>query len=237
MHKIQDKYALNEAFTRSATWYNTLVGMSPGYASDLRASAMLVAGTRKVLDLCCGTGLSTMAVASVLPEDSEITGVDMSEGMLAIAKATVRPPYNRRVTWVQGDAMHPYWNAPFDGVFCAYGLRNFPADDRLAALQRIRNVIRPGGMLVIHDYSLPADALVRLLWTLMCWAVIIPLGWLTNRGDASLYTYLWRSVLDFLTPKGVQDLLHRAGFTVTHAAPVPSLVGGLFTWTFVARRL
>lgn len=98
---------------------------------------------------------------------------------------------------------------PFDGVFAAYLLRNLADPD--AALAAVRSLLRPGGVLVVHDYALRDGPLARLVWHAVCWGVIIPAGRLAA-GDARLYRYLWRSALDFDSPEALADRIRRAGF-------------------------
>ena len=59
----------------------------------------------------------------------------------------------------------------------------------------MRDLLRPGGMLVVHEYSVAGRPAAAAIWTAVCWGVVIPLGWLTSR-QTRLYRYLWRSVLD-----------------------------------------
>jgi ubiquinone/menaquinone biosynthesis C-methylase UbiE len=79
---------LAEDFDRVADRYDLLQRFNPGYTSDLRRSAKRLAAppSGRLLDLCCGTGLSTEALCRAYPA-GEITAVDNSLGMLASAQA------------------------------------------------------------------------------------------------------------------------------------------------------
>ncbi|MCO6008642.1 class I SAM-dependent methyltransferase [Actinoallomurus purpureus] len=200
------------AFDRHAAAYDRLVGANPGYHADLRRAARAFAlpaggAGARLLDVGCGTGASTVALLAAAPH-AEIIGVDASPGMLARARAK---PWPATVRFVEGrveDLPAGGVGGPFDGVFAAYLVRNLPAPD--AALPALRSLLRPGGVLVVHDYALRDGPVARLVWHAVCWGVIIPAGRLAT-GDARLYRYLWRSALDFDSPEAFADRLRRAG--------------------------
>lgn len=185
---------------------------------------------RHYLDLGCGSGASTAAlVRAALAGDEDgaarplVLGVDGSAGMLASAR-TKRWPDG--VSFAQGRAealadqpeLGPARRAGgLDGVLAAYLVRNVP--DRDAVLRSIREELRPGGVLVVHDYSVRGRPVSTLVWTLVCWGVIIPLGWLTSR-RTGLYRYLWRSVLRMDSTAELEQRLRRAGFEQVRTVPV-----------------
>jgi ubiquinone/menaquinone biosynthesis C-methylase UbiE len=215
-------------FDRAARGYDLLVGLNPGYHGALRRSARAL-GLRpgmRVLDLGCGTGASTAALVAAAP-GLEIVAVDASEGMLARARekrwpGTVRFVHSRAEDVDEGE---------FDAVFAAYLVRNLPEPD--AALRRVRDLLKPGGPLVLHEYSVRDSLVSTALWTVLC-GFIVPAGWLVT-GDRSLYTYLWRSVMDFDGATALRDRLRRNGFVGVHSAPVPGLQLGV-VHTFVGCR-
>jgi ubiquinone/menaquinone biosynthesis C-methylase UbiE len=208
-----DTRSVPRAFDDHADSYDRMVGANPGYHDHLRLSAQrmgLPHGGRglRLLDVGCGTGASTAALLAVAPE-AEIVAVDASVEMLNHAR---RKSWPAGVTFVHGNAM----NLPaagvtgsFDGILAAYLLRNLPAAD--VALRSFHNYLRPGAPLAVHDYSVRDSFRSKVVWTVVCWTIIIPLGRLRT-GRADLYRYLWRSVLGF---DGVRRLAYRmteAGF-------------------------
>lgn len=201
---------LSAAFDRGARAYDRLVGLNPGYHDHLRRSAAAIpAGARRILDGGCGTGASTSALLGVVP-DAEIVGVDASAGMLAEAR---RKPWPDNVSFVHSrieDLAAAGVTGPFDAIFAAYLIRNLPDPDR--TLAAMLDLVRPGGVLVVHDYSVADSLRAKLIWHAVCWSVIIPLGKVIS-GDAGLYRYLWRSVLDFDGATEFAARLRRAGFT------------------------
>ena len=186
------------AFDVGAHAYDRLVGANPGYHEHLRISARRMRlpdrgrGLR-LLDAGCGTGASTAALLSIAPE-AEIVALDASAGMLAEARAKQWPTSVRFVHSRVEDLADAGVQGPFDGIFAAYLLRNLADPD--ATLREFLALLRPGGTLAIHEYSVQDSALARAVWNAVCGAVIIPLGKLRT-GDAGLYDHLRRSVNAF----------------------------------------
>ncbi|MGA4862488.1 methyltransferase domain-containing protein [Streptomyces lavendulocolor] len=224
---------LAHAFDHASHTYDLLTGLNPGYRSDLLRSARRLrlpgdgAGLR-VLDLGCGTGASTRALLRAVPR-ADITGVDASAGMLERAAAK---PWPERVRFLHltAEEVATSGEGPFDAVFAAYLFRNVTDPDHVLA--SVRRLLRPGGRLAVHDYSLSGSAAHRALWTAVCRGLIIPAGTVT--GDRALYHHLWRSVLAFDTAPAFTDRLARAGFTDVRAAPVAGWQTGI-VHTFLAR--
>lgn len=201
------------SFDRVADRYDLMVALNPGYHDQLRFAAdalgagIAVVTAPRVLDLGCGSGASTAALLRALPGDAEVVGVDGSAGMLRRARAKHWPD---RVSFRRGYAEDLDTADHFDAVFAGYLLRNVAAGDRDALLRRLHELLRPGGVLVLHDYSV-ADRTAVWIWHATCWAVVIPLGLLTSATTA-VYRHLWRSVLDNDSPTALCDRVARAGF-------------------------
>ncbi|MEW1952001.1 class I SAM-dependent methyltransferase [Terrabacter sp. NPDC080008] len=224
-----------EAFDDVAERYDLMVGLSPGYHRQLRSSAhalvrAVASPPAHVLDLGCGSGASTAALVQALtvhhgPEPTTaVLAMDGSAGMLESAR---RKSWPATVSFAHGRAEalagHPELETAraaggLDGVLAAYLVRNVP--DRDATLSAIHDELRPGGTLVVHEYSVRGRLVPSLLWTLVCWGVIIPLGWVTSR-NTSLYRYLWRSVLHMDSTADLEERLRRAGFERVATHPVP----------------
>jgi ubiquinone/menaquinone biosynthesis C-methylase UbiE len=207
------------AFDRHASAYDRLVGANPGYHAHLRRSASALTGRRRLLDAGCGTGASTAALLAAVP-DARIVGVDASGGMLAEARAK---PWPGTVSFVESRIEDFVSGTSFDGIFAAYLIRNLADPD--GTLRSLFSLLRPGGVLVVHDYTLGGPG-ARLVWHAVCWSVIIPWGRLLT-GDAGLYRYLWRSALDFDGPPAFADRLRRAGFTGVRVATMTGWQRGI----------
>ena len=181
----------------------------------------------RLLDLGCGSGASTRALVAAV--DAQLTGggparrpgaalrlvgVDASAGMLSQARSKAWPP---GVEFVRDDALRHLHGLPdrsVDGVLAAYLVRN--VDDRDALLEQVHRVLRPGGVLVVHDYSVAGSRRAEVVWAVVCHAVIIPLAYL-KRSDTGLHRYLYRSVRQFDSVPRLVARLTQAGFLdVTH---------------------
>jgi ubiquinone/menaquinone biosynthesis C-methylase UbiE len=224
------------AFDEGAFAYDRLVGANPGYHEHLRLSARRMrlpdAGRGlRLLDAGCGTGASTAALLAAAPH-AEVVALDASGPMLAEARAKSWPATVTFVhTPVEGLAEAGV-RGPFDAIFAAYLIRNVPDPD--AVLRDLRALLRPGGILAVHEYSVRDSRTARAVWRAVCHAVIIPAGRLLS-GDAALYRYLCRSVEGFDGAAGFRQRLRRAGFTGVHSETVPGWQHGI-VHTFLATR-
>jgi ubiquinone/menaquinone biosynthesis C-methylase UbiE len=210
------------AFDAGAPAYDKLVDTNPGYHAHLRLSAQRMripnggAGLR-LLDAGCGTGASTAALLAAAPA-AEIVAVDASDGMLAQARAK---PWPSSVSFVHSrieDIADAGVSGPFDGILAAYLIRN--VDDKDGQLRRFRELLRPGGTLAVHEYSVRDSKLATVVWNAVCAGIIIPSGRLRS-GDASLYTYLRRSVNRFDGAQAFRNRLQNSGFDAVHSETMP----------------
>ena len=126
-----------------AAW---LLGISFDREAECVLAALEPRGTMRVLDLACGSGLYSRAIAQRIP-DGHVVALDLSPPMLAYAIAKARRERLANVTWVHGDAMHlPLADASVDAVNCCGALHLFP--DPTRALAEIQRVLAPDGRFV-----------------------------------------------------------------------------------------
>lgn len=241
--------SIPNAFDAAAPRYDLMVALNPGYHRHLRTAAVALAealpgsGVQagvSVLDLGCGSGASTRALLAALSatgrRGTQIVGLDGSSGMLAVARSK-QWPANVRFCQVLAEQIAEHVTccglpSGADGVFAAYLFRNVAAlDDVLAA---VRGLLRPGGVLVVQEYSVSGSRLAAFVWTIVCWLVVIPLSWATTR-DTTLYRYLWRSVRRFDSVRRFADRLSQAGFVDVEVCTVRGWQRGILH-TFRARR-
>jgi ubiquinone/menaquinone biosynthesis C-methylase UbiE len=226
---------LATAFDAGAPSYDTLVDRNPGYHEHLRLSARRMgipgdgAGLR-LLDAGCGTGASTAALLSVAPR-AEIVGIDAAGEMLARARAKSWPDTARFVHSRVEDLADAGVHGPFDGIFAAYLMRNLADPD--GQLRALRDLLRPGATLAVHDYVAGADRATRAKWHAVCWGIVIPLA-VAHRGGTGLYRHLWRSVNQFDDAPGFARRLEGAGFTEVGVETVPGWQSGI-EHTFLAK--
>ena len=233
MKTVISKKEVPGNFDRIARWYDVLQKMNRGYSDHLRLSAerLQTKSDAKLLDLCCGTGLSTEALRSVYP-GAQIDGVDASEGMLEVArKRGLQPP----VEFLLADVMEltpEQLHGPYDAILMAYGIRNMPDAD--AALIRILPLLKEGGIICFHEYSVADSRLSRIVWNMVASTVIIPLGQVTSPG-APIYRYLRRSVVEFDGVSRFERRLRDAGFVDVHTEPTNGWARGI-VHSFLARK-
>lgn len=210
------------AFDVGAPAYDALVGANPGYHNHLRLSADRMqlpnAGRGlRLLDAGCGTGASTAALLAAAPH-AEIVGVDGSAGMLAQAAAKDWPSSVRFVHSHIENLSEAGVDGPFDGIFAAYLIRNLADAD--AQLSAFRGLLKPGGTLAVHEYSVRDSRLATAVWNAVCGCVIIPAGRIRT-GDAELYRYLRRSVNRFDGAAAFRERLRHNGFTAVRSDTMP----------------
>ena len=118
------------------------------YAADL-AKRLETHRPARVLEIACGTGVVTRALAQRLPRDCVIVATDLNDAMLAEAGETA---VARPVEWRQADAMTlPFDDSSFDAVICQFGAMFFP--DRVKAFGEARRVLAPGGVLLFNVWD------------------------------------------------------------------------------------
>ena len=223
------EWGLAAAFDRAAPTYDAMVALSPGYHAQLRTAAELLverlprpeAGDRpvSVLDVGCGSGASTRALLDAWADQAgtpgllTVRGVDASQGMVLQARAKRWP---MGVELLVADAVEHLESLPdasVDGVLAAYLLRNVPDRERL--VREVARVLRPGGAVAIHDYSVVGNIRARVTWAAICHGVIIPLAAL-KRSDVPLHRYLYTSVRDFDSVGRICERLLLAGVVDLH---------------------
>jgi SAM-dependent methyltransferase len=111
--------------------------------APLLVDAARIGPGQSVLDVACGTGIVARTVADRQGGNGSVTGLDLNEGMLAVAER-LRPDLD----WRAGDVADlPFPDRTFDAVLCQMALMFFP--DRSAAVQEMARVTRPGGVVAV----------------------------------------------------------------------------------------
>ena len=155
-----------------------------------------------VLDLCCGTG---DLAHQILRGGGRVVASDFCHEMLCAVPA--KAPLARRV---EADALRlPFADGRFDAVTIGFGLRNLA--DPAAGLLEMRRVLRPGGRLVILEFSRPPGRLSRALYHLYLGRILPSVGDLLSRRRGP-YRYLARSILAFPDQPALARQIRDAGF-------------------------
>jgi demethylmenaquinone methyltransferase/2-methoxy-6-polyprenyl-1,4-benzoquinol methylase len=187
-------------------WKNRVIRLSAAMPGD------------RVLDACTGTGDIAMRLAAAVGPTGQVTGLDFSPQMLAVAR---QRPLTTPIDWIEGDLMAlPFADASFDAVTVGYGLRNVTSIP--GALQEIKRVLKPGGRMVSLDLGKPTVPVWREFFYFYFRNLVPVLGRLIA-GTKDAYTYLPESLADFPAQEGLKRLMSEAGFT---GVDCRSLVGG-----------
>ena len=185
-------------------------------------AAEIVASWRsnKVVDLATGTGDLALAIAKKLPS-AEITGVDFSEEMLAVAHRK-----GLRKTIV-ADAMRlPFADSSFDCATVAFGLRNM--EDWGGALREMARILTANAHLLILEFSLPHSSILRAVYRFYLHRCLPFLGSFVTR-QKNAYDYLGQSIEEFPTGATMLQLIEASGFRNANAEPLSSGIVTIYT--------
>lgn len=164
----------------------------------------------KVLDLAAGTADLSTLLAPKLGEQGEITLCDMNLAMLEHGREKlVDKGLLKNLHYVQAMAETlPFRENYFDRVVLAFGLRNFTDKDQ--ALQAIFRVLKPGGQLLVLEFS-KARKWLRKAYDLYSFEFLPKMGKLIA-SDAASYRYLAESIRKHPDPETLQSMMESAGF-------------------------
>lgn len=199
-------------FDQLATRYDLLNDvLSLGQVRLWRRAVVRALGAgpgERVLDLAAGTGTSAEAFAA---GGARVVACDFSLGMLQVGAAKRGGASRMGVTCVAGDALRlPFADASFDAVTISFGLRN--VTDTAAALREMRRVTRPGGRLLVCEFSHPpAPVLDRAYGRMLTVGVPLVARWLTPNPEA--YEYLPESIVDWPDQRRLATLIQDAGWS------------------------
>ncbi len=163
----------------------------------------------ELLDICCGTGDLSFALAARLRPSQRVWSADFSHAMLLEAgKKSASRPAPR--AWLEADALRlPFADSSLHAVATSFGFRNL--GDYLAGLREFARVLRPGGRLYILEFFQPSAPIFGRLYHWYFTRILPRLGhWLTGR--LAPYQYLPRSVAHFATPQELAAWMRAAGF-------------------------
>ena len=202
---------VNRMFDRVAGRYDLLNSlMSAGLHHRWRERAADHAGLGpgdSALDVCCGTGDLTLELAARVAPGGHVVGCDFSEPMLDLAreKADGRGASGVRFEWADALSL-PYDAGRFDAVTVGFGVRNFADRDR--GLREMARVLRPGGRLVVLEFTRPRRPPFSTFYSLWFDRIAPILGKISD--DPEAYAYLAESVRSFPGPRGLAEKMDRA---------------------------
>lgn len=171
----------------------------------------------RVLDVCCGTGDLSFALARARSESASnsdlplepIYGSDFVEGMLARARAKAQASKHAAI-FAAADALHlPFPDASFDLVTTAFGFRNLANYER--GLREIARVLKPGGEVGILEFTEPHSGPLAAVFRFYFQHILPRIGGAIS-GSSDAYAYLPGSVAKFPSPPALAALMEKSGF-------------------------
>jgi demethylmenaquinone methyltransferase/2-methoxy-6-polyprenyl-1,4-benzoquinol methylase len=166
----------------------------------------------RVLDLAAGTGTSSLSFTAT---GADCVACDFSLGMLRAGRSRIGDGQRReeggRLGWAAGDALRlPFRDGAFDAVTISFGLRNVA--DPGAALAEMRRVTRPGGRLVVCEFSTITIAPVDMLYRRYLINVLPAIARRTARSPEA-YEYLAESIADWPAQRDLAGIIEAAGWS------------------------
>jgi len=207
------KEMVQEMFNGIAPKYDLLNHLlSLGIDKWWRRRAMRVVGhgrAKFVLDVACGTG--DFAMEALKHGVERVTGVDISENMLEVAREKLQTRHMAgRLEFLYGDCERlPFPERMFDAVTVAFGVRNFEHLER--GLAEMYRVLKPGGQVVILEFSRPARFPMKQLYRFYFKQILPWVGGVLS-GDRQAYAYLPASVFAFPEGETFLKILSSVGF-------------------------
>ncbi len=181
---------------------------------------------KRILDVATGTG--DVALAALRLKPREVVGVDIADRMLEIAqKKIIQKSIQNRISFVLGSAEQlPFAPDSFDAAIVAFGVRNFA--NLNAGLSMIQRVLRPGGALVVLEFSQPTARPVRSLYQMYSRQILPRIGSALS-GVTGPYKYLPDSIGVFPSGHNFLARLTECGFERTKAEPLTLGIVSLYT--------
>ncbi|KZK66875.1 bifunctional demethylmenaquinone methyltransferase/2-methoxy-6-polyprenyl-1,4-benzoquinol methylase [Shewanella baltica] len=173
-----------------------------------------VSGARpgmKVLDLAGGTGDLTAKFSHLVGDKGEVVLADINDSMLKVGRTKLRDKgIVSNVSYVQANAEAlPFPDNHFDIITIAFGLRN--VTDKDAALRSMNRVLKPGGKLLVLEFSKPQHEIMRKVYDLYSFKVLPKMGELITK-DADSYEYLAESIRMHPDQDTLKQMMVDAGF-------------------------
>lgn len=169
---------------------------------------------QNLLDVAIGT--ADLAIEIMLQgKAQQVTGIDLSTEMMKIGAEKVEKAHlQERISFTEGSALAlPYPDGHFDAVTCAYGVRNFSDLDQ--GLREMRRVLKPGGQLMILEFSYPKNKIIAWFYDIYFSKILPKIGkWMSK--DKTAYQYLNSSVKNFIWGEEMAERLRKAGFSGVH---------------------
>ena len=181
----------------------------------------------RILDVATGTGDLALEIASSTPPTLRITGADFSAEMVSIGeqKASASPYSSRMDFRVAPCEDLPFPSSTFDSVTIAFGIRNVV--DRQLGLAEMWRVLKPGGRMVILEFSTPDSVIFRTLYHFYFRRILPVIGGVFSKYNA--YRYLPESVLEFPSSEEFCRMMSESGLKNVRCQPLTFGIASIYT--------
>ncbi len=180
----------------------------------------------RILDIATGTG--DLAINLAKTDAKEIIGLDISDGMLEVGRQKIaHKSLDNLISMVIGDSENlPFDDNSFDAITVAFCIRNF--ENLEIGLKEILRVLKPGGIFVILETSVPTKTPFKQGYKFYSKYVLPNIGKLFSK-DRSAYTYLSESASVFPYGEVLNNILRKIGFINVHDKPQTLGVATIYT--------
>ncbi len=183
---------------------------------------------KKILDVATGTGDLAIAARKLNPE--KIVGIDISEGMVNIGIEKIKKRgLDKLISLQVGDSENIDFDTNyFDGLTVGFGVRNYETLEK--GLAEMLRVIRPGGLVLILEFSQPQGFLIKPLYSLYFKYILPTIGNIIS-GDSTAYTYLHDSVSKFPFGEKFAEIMRKVGYQEVEIRPLSFGIATLYVGT------
>jgi demethylmenaquinone methyltransferase/2-methoxy-6-polyprenyl-1,4-benzoquinol methylase len=228
----QEKSAAVESMFDSIAWRYDFLNHFLSFGTDYRWRKRAIRIISKhqenprILDVATGTG--DLAIAALKISPLKITGIDISEKMLEIGRAKlIERGLTEKIELFKGDSEHiDFKDNSFDVTMVAFGVRNF--SDPLKGLSEMYRVTRPGGFLMILEFSKPLSFPFRQLYNFYFLNILPLFGRLFSK-DKRAYNYLPESVMKFPDNESFMKIVVEAGFIKEQQIKLTGGIASIYT--------
>lgn len=225
---IEEKtYRVREVFNNVATRYDLMNDlMSAGLHRMWKRVAIETIAIRpgmQILDLASGTGDLARGMSRRAGSEGHVVMTDINERMLHVGRnKCIDNGELKGLSWCQCDAETlPYPDEAFDRVVIGFGLRN--VTDKATALREMHRILKPGGKVLILEFSKPVSAPLSQLYDIYSFSVLPALGHFVAQ-DKESYQYLAESIRKHPDQVALAEMMREADFeSVTYT----NLTGGI----------
>ncbi|MEL6392180.1 MAG: bifunctional demethylmenaquinone methyltransferase/2-methoxy-6-polyprenyl-1,4-benzoquinol methylase UbiE [Bacteroidota bacterium] len=225
------KAQVEQMFDNIAPTYDAL-NRGTSLGTDVRWRKKMIAKLRSgnpqtILDVATGTADVAIAMARQL-KPKRIVGLDLSAGMLSYGQKKIeKGDLTDVIELVQGDSEQlPFEDNAFDAVTVSFGVRNFENLEK--GLEELLRVTRPGGQVVILEFSKISFAPLRWLFNIYFGYIMPLIGRLSSK-DPRAYKYLFESVQEFPSGREFTGILRRLGYKQATCQPLSFGIASIYS--------